>query len=337
MTRVRALLAAALVLVLVSDHRPHEHSVGAVGGPLAWLLASSTDLGPARGRVQLTVALHSERRPEGLINWAERQHLSVNWRPGDDWAVLAGAPADMANSFRVAVHDYRGQRGQTFYASPQQPSVPPTLGGEISGLGRILGYTPHHLARPPQPPLTDTPKPGLSPGELLSAYNATGLTKAGFNGKGATIVFFEFDGFDQDDLDSFATLTGLPEFTPTVVGGQSGEPHGETVMDLEVAHAIAPDAHLVVVNARPTLEGDGNYQKIGRMVEDADRQFPGAVWSLSIGWACDKLLTAADLAPVRAALTKAQSHGTTAFDATGDNGGLQCKGGEYWLNEPGAS
>ena len=34
------------------------------------------------------------------------------------------------------------------------------------------------------------------------------------------------------------------------------------------------------------------------MMDSADRQFPGAVWSFSIGWGCDKLLTAADLAPV---------------------------------------
>ena len=73
------------------------------------------------------------------------------------------------------------------------------------------------------------------------------------------------------------------------------------------------------------------------MFEDADHQFPGAIWSLSIGWACDKLLTAADLAPVRAALAKAQSHGTTAFTATGDNGGLQCKGGDDWSSPPGPS
>ena len=68
-------------------------------------------------------------------------------------------------------------------------------------------------------------------------------------------------------------------------------------MDLEVAHAIAPDAKKVVVNARPTVEGEGGFQKIGQMLEDTDRQFPGAVWSFSIGWGCDKLLTAADLAP----------------------------------------
>jgi kumamolisin len=58
---------------------------------------------------------------------------------------------------------------------------------------------------------------------------------------------------------------------------------------------------------------------------------------LSVGWACDKLLTAADLAPIRSALTKAESHGTTAFAASGDNAGLQCKGGDDWSAPPGPS
>jgi kumamolisin len=170
--------------------------------------------------------------------------------------------------------------------------------GTVTELGRILGYTPHHEASPGFLPL-DVPSRGLTPNALLEAYNAKPLAAAGFTGKGATIVFFEFSGYDQKDLDMFADTSGLPRFTPVLVGGQPGPSGAETVMDLEVAHAIAPDAQKVVVNARPTVEGDGAYEKIGQLFESVDRQFPGAVWSLSIGWGCDALVSAADLAPVR--------------------------------------
>ena len=85
------------------------------------------------------------------------------------------------------------------------------------------------------------------------------------------------------------------------------------------------------------MEGDATYEKIGQMLEATDRQFPGAVWSFSIGWGCDKLITAADLAPVRSALATAQSHGTTAFNASGDLAGLECKGGQDWSSPPGRS
>ena len=98
---------------------------------------------------------------------------------------------------------------------------------------------------------------------------------------------------------------------------------------------LRPMRTKVVVNARPTVEGDGGYQKIGQMLEDTDHQFPGAVWSFSIGWGCDKLITAADLAPVRSALAAAHEHGTRAFNASGDLAGLECKGGDDWDSPPG--
>jgi kumamolisin len=70
------------------------------------------------------------------------------------------------------------------------------------------------------------------------------------------------------------------------------------------------------------------------MLESADRQFPGAVWSFSIGWGCDKLITPADLAPVRSAIAAAHVNGTTSFNASGDLAGLECKGGQDWSSPP---
>ena len=61
------------------------------------------------------------------------------------------------------------------------------------------------------------------------------------------------------------------------------------------------------------------------------------MWSFSIGWGCDKLITAADLAPVRSAMAAAHTHGTTAFNASGDLAGLECKGGQDWSSPPGAA
>ncbi|GAC1635038.1 MAG: S53 family peptidase [Mycobacterium sp.] len=334
--RLSAILAlCALVVVGGVRVPPVSDNRAVIPGPLALLLAGSTDLGPSRdGSAQLTVTLTGVTRPETLFVWAGARRMWVRWRPGDAWAILEGAAQDVAAAFAVPVNDYRGRKGQRFYASPQQPSVPEPLRGVVTGLGRILGYTPHHEAALRFLPL-DVPKQGLRPKALLAAYNATPLAGAGFTGKGDAIVFFEFGGYDQKDLDTFADSSGLPRFTPVLVGGQPGHSGSETVMDLEVAHAIAPDAQMVVVNARPTVEGDGAYEKIGQLFDSVDKQFPGAVWSLSIGWGCDALVRAADLAPVQSALGNAQKHGTSAFDASGDTGGLECKGGEDWSSPPG--
>jgi kumamolisin len=333
--RLLAILAAAVLVVVAGIRAASVSDNPVIGGPLALLLAGSTDLGPSRDdSAQLTVTLPDSAHPETLIEWARAHGMGVRWRPGDDWAVVEGAAPVVATAFDVPVNDYRGRKGQVFYASPQQPSVPEPLRGVVTALGRILGYTPHHEASPGFLPL-DVPVQGLSPNALLEVYNANPLAAAGFTGKGATIVFFEFGGYNQEDLDTFADSSRLARFTPVLVGGQPGPTGSETVMDLEVAHAIAPDAQMVVVNARPTVEGDGAYEKIGRMFESVDRQFPGAVWSLSIGWGCDALVRAADLAPVEAALVTAQKHGSSAFDASGDTGGLECKGGDDWSSPPG--
>lgn len=331
--RVSALLLAALLIAASAACATPPSAM--ITGPYAALLASSTDLGPSRSAdAQLTVTLDGVGQPDALMDWAQARDLWVRWRHGDGWAIVEGAAANVARAFDVPVRDYRGPKGQVFYASPMQPSVPPPLRGPVTEVGRIMSYTPHYTKTPDFVPL-DVPMGGLTPQGLLEAYNATPLADAGFTGKGATLVFFAFDGADQDDLDQFADTSRLPRFTPIWVGGKPEESHGETAMDLQVAHAIAPDAQLVVVNARPTIEGDGAYEKIGQLFESVDQQFPGAVWSLSIGWGCEKLVTAADLAPVQAALMAAQERGTSAFDASGDNGGLECKGGDEWSSPPG--
>jgi kumamolisin len=342
-TRIFGVLAliAASVLVLASDLRPVRsteiRASGLISGPYSYLLASSTDLGPSHSRdVQVTITLQNTARPGAVFAWADDHGLAVRWKPGARWAVLEGGADQLSAGFGVPVHDYRGMRGQTFYASPQQPTVPAELRGEVTELGRILGYLPHHTSIPPMWPL-DVPDKGLMPDALLNTYNVAKLRADGFTGKGTTIVFFAFDGFAQSDLDTFADTYRLPRFTPEVVGGELDEPRGETTMDLEVAHAIAPDARKVVFSAQSTVDGGGTFEKVGQMLDEAEQRYPGAVWSFSIGWGCDKLITAADLAPVREALARAHTRGTTAFNASGDLAGLECKGGEDWSSPPGAS
>jgi kumamolisin len=327
-------LAPLLILASQAPWSAPVEDPEVINGPYALLLSSSTDLGPSHAdRLRVTAALNAAE-PEVLIEWAGNRGLTVRWRPGDAWAVVEGAPTDLSRAFDVAVHDYRGKQGQIFYASPRQPAVPAPVRAEVDAFGRILGYSPHHQAAPPIVPM-DLPDFGLTPTMLLNAYNANPLSESGFTGKGQTIVVFAFDGYAQSDLDLFATTFNLPKFTPILVGDPPSAPQGEAAMDLQIVHAIAPDARIVLVNALPTVQGDATYEKIGQLFETVDQRFPGAVWSFSIGWGCDKLLTAADLAPVRSALATAQEHGTAAFDASGDLAGLDCRSGQDWSAPPG--
>ena len=329
-----AMVAACGMTPVEAGRRGAPAPPDLIGGPYARMLSQATDLGPARPQqVQLTAQLHRPVRPTTLMDWAQTHGLSVRWRDGDPWAIIEGGAQAVAEAFDVAVHDFRSPLGELFHASPQQPGVPAAARAEVAAVGRILNFTPHREGLPPTPP-RDVPGGGLLPTQLLNAYNVTPLTEAGFTGKGSTVVVFSFDGFVQEDMDNFADWFGLPRFTPEVIGGMPDRRTGESTMDLQMIHAVAPDAKLVMVNARPTVEAGATYPRLGQLMESVDRQFPGAVWSFSIGWGCDRLMTAADLAPVRSALSTAHKRGTTAFNASGDLAGLECRGGKHWSDPP---
>ena len=331
--------AAAVLMAFGSDQPRSTTRAETISGPYARLLAESTDLGPARSEaVQLTAALRRAAEPVALRAWARDHGLSVRWHSGQDWAVIEGGAAAVGDAFGVGVRNYRtrggNDPGRVFYASAQQPGVPGPARVEVAGVGRILGYTPIRESAPILP--RDVPDAGLEPPQLLNAYNATPLADEGFTGAGQTVVVFAFDGFAQQDMDAFCDMFGLPRVTPEVVGGMPQRRVGEANMDLQVIHAVAPDAKLVLVNARPTTTNDGGgaFVKLGRLMTETAARFPGAIWSFSIGWGCDRLFAASDFAPVRSALAAALREGTTAFNATGDLAGLECKGGRRWSEPP---
>jgi kumamolisin len=331
-----AALTAALSSCAASTPAQRNRSQ-AYTGPVSWLLHASTDLGAARDpEVSVVVALAGRAHPTELLGWARDHGLRVQWSAGADWAALSGTPRGMSAAFSVRVHDYRSHTGHPFYAAQRQPAVPSALAGQVSQVGRIVSYAPRQLA---SGLLADAPPNGFDPQQLITAYRATALAAAGYTGRGSTIVFFEWSPPLQADLDAFDRRAGLPSLTPTVVGRFDNPPQGaigETEMDLEVAHAIAPQARLVIVDANPTEGPAGTLgQRIATMFTATEAQFPGAVWSSSIGWGCDRDFTAADLLPAEDALAQAErTGGTTAFDAAGDTAGLECKGSQDYAAPP---
>lgn len=323
----RAAVAAAGVLLLGSCARspaPPAALPNLIGGPLGTFLTSSADLGPSRGHpVQLTVALHNSTRPQALLAWAQNHDLTVRWRPGDNFAYVEGAPDKFGTAFGISVHDFRSADGQLFYASKSQPDIPAPVRVDVAELGRVLSYHPTHLLRPPTLPL-DVPNSALTPAQLNTTYNATPLRTTG---KGQTIVFFEIDRYDQSDFDKFTSKFHLPQLKPTVLGKEPKDDWGETPMDLQVAHGIAPDAKKVIIYfPNENVPFQQAYEDDAKAFEEANRKFPGAIWSLSLGAGCDMIDRAADLAPLRAAISAAQRNGTTVFISAGDTGGYECKG-----------
>ncbi|MCL2393518.1 MAG: hypothetical protein FWC87_02430, partial [Acidimicrobiaceae bacterium] len=133
-----------------------------------------------------------------------------------------------------------------------------------------------HFLSPNQPPTTAECEaqigiPCYDPAQLQTAYDEGPLFSQGINGKGQTIVIVDPFGSPtiQSDLTTFDQNFGLPDppsfqiiqpagpvppFDPTNVD-QVGWA-GETTLDVEWAHAMAPGANILLAET-PVDETEG--------------------------------------------------------------------------------
>jgi subtilase family serine protease len=134
---------------------------------------------------------------------------------------------------------------------------------------------------------------GLTPSQLAGAYGLNGImfpTSSGAvkgDGTGETIALIEMDHDPNlaSDLHTFDQSFGLPDPTLNVIdqaGDQTDRGWGqEAALDVEWAHAIAPEASILVVEAAP---GDDAFQNLMTAVQTAAATPGVAVVSMSWGF-----------------------------------------------------
>lgn len=294
------------------------------------LLAQSKNLGPSRvATATVIIDLAPGAGGGPARRWAESHQLGLTWYVGRSVAVLAAKPAVLGAALGVNIDDFLSPGGQRFYAAAQQPRVPGALAGDVSAVGRVTDYKDYGDAY--------VGRGGLSPSALLEAYDAAPLRAQGLNGRGETIVAFEVDGYDLDNLNKFATKYGLPSFSRPdgfiVNGGEAGKPQGESDMDLETVREIAPAAKVVYYNVLQSSSGANFADLLLTAFETAGREYPGAIWTMSIGQ-CEKTLGFADLEAENKAVAAAEAKGTSVFAASGDSAGLECVDQPNWGASP---
>jgi subtilase family serine protease len=167
-----------------------------------------------------------------------------------------------------------------------------------------------------------------SPQQIRAAYEIQAALDAGNDGSGRTIVIV--DAFDnpyiQTDLDTFDATFGLPDATVDVVK-MPGVPAfdinddnqvnwtGEISLDVQWAHAVAPGAHLVLLE---TASNDDNDIYAG--LKYAVDKHLGDVISMSFGEneACNPTE-----AKQHRLFQKATEEGITLVASSGDDGSAQ--------------
>ncbi|HLJ68725.1 MAG TPA: S53 family peptidase [Chloroflexota bacterium] len=257
-----------------------------------------------------------------VLAWLRARELTGRWRRGDDWLYVTGPTRAIERAFHTAIHVYLSPRKTRFLAAPLDPVIPPALHLLVTGASHVSNYF--------QPQKYAIPAGGLTPGGLLKAYDIQPLRNLGFSGQGQTVVFFELDGYKQADFDQFTSKFGLPPIHPIIRGGpRLSTIEGETEMDLEVVHAIAPQARLVLYNIdwSAALNSATSFADLGNKTIPLQDQMitenPGAVISESWG-ICETLFGPQVSALYESLYRKADSLGETAFVSTGDSGAFTC-------------
>jgi subtilase family serine protease len=173
-----------------------------------------------------------------------------------------------------------------------------------------------------------------SPADICAAYGVDALHNEGWTGKGQTIIIVDYYGSPTalQDLQTFSTTFGLsapdltiiyPDGQPTLNTSDKLGSAAEVSIDLQWAHAIAPDAKLVLIAANPAeTDGVHGFPSMFKGIQIAISNYPGSAISQSFAATEQAFSGAADvqLAKYEAVYQQALAAGCTPLAASGDWG-----------------
>jgi subtilase family serine protease len=240
--------------------------------------------------------------------------------------------AGLVGTAAVAATALGGSASAATAARPATVKVRPAVVGHVQSVARTS----------PLPTSECVAQLGIhcySPVQYRTAYNLNSLYARGITGKGRTIVIVDSFGSPtiQHDLEAFDAQFGLPDTTVEVVQAgtiptfdpNNGDHVGwaqETTLDVEYAHAVAPDAHIVLVET-PVAETEGvtglpemmNAEKalIDKGVGDVITQSFGATENTFPGFDNGDF---SSLLNLRYAFQDAERHNVTVLASSGDEG-----------------
>ncbi len=350
----RKLLAAAgLALALATGAGTVARATVPAPVTLKEALAVSQRLGPVPGkdRIHVMLALRGRHQAEldqlmrtgsapggpsrytpdpalvgAALSSARNAGLQAIWTHGDTIASLSGSASAVERFFGVQLFRYRTPSGREFFAGNRAPTLRPALRPIVNGVAGLDNFAQASVA---------AARPGgLTPDDVMGFYDIKALRAKGLDGAGETVVFPELNspgdaGKLRADLAYYAAKYHLPPFDLTVRSSAAwhslaaSDPYassalGEAALDLEVVHAIAPKAKLVIYE-----EGRGAID--GTVAEMAMvREHPTAIISDSIGGCELGIPSAAALKVVEAPWVRQAQQNMTHFVASGDSGAFDC-------------
>src|ERR1700674_1055742 len=190
---------------------------------------------------------------QGAVDALLARGFRATWRPGSSLIAADGPAPNADRLLGIDIENYRLADGTTFYATLETARIPTLLAPIVSSVTGLDSYTRlrSYAVRPG----------GMTPTDVLLFYNLKALRDRGLDGSGQTVVLPEIDDLPNlNDLNQFAAKYGLAPFDGLVTvkrdpnWGTPMKPVGETVLDLEMIHQIAPKAKMVVYLSAPNFD-----------------------------------------------------------------------------------
>lgn len=180
-----------------------------------------------------------------------------------------------------------------------------------------------------------------TPHTLRLAYGVQALVDQGYTGKGQTVVDIVSYGSPslQQDVDTFDQQFGLPAITIKVLAplgtvpfdSNNNEMTGwqqETTLDVEIIHAIAPDAGIVVLTSPvDETEGTNGLPQFLQLEQYAVQNHLGQIFSQSFTASEATLTDSAGQQVVQqfdGFYKQIATQGYTVVNASGDSGSTDC-------------
>jgi subtilase family serine protease len=234
------------------------------------------------------------------------------------WGALTGALVVAAGGFAAVAS---GAVLATGAGSALPAAVPLAI-----PIGAVPGATPPTIAQCE----ASFGVPCYGPPQLQAAYDMTSLYKAGDEGKGKTVVLVDAYGSKTitSDLAGFDKGFGLPAPPSFKIITPVGKPTSsnpdwalETTLDVEWAHAMAPQANILLVET-PVNEtiGTAGFPQIVKAEEYVISHKLGDVISQSFAAAEQTFPSAKSIMALRGAYTLAAKDNVTVLAGSGDWG-----------------
>ncbi len=258
-------------------------------------------------------------------------------------AVGAGALTAVA-----AVAAVSGSAGPAGSAASAATTAAPRPASVVTG----VVYAGHHSSAPPTTSFCESnyQLACYQPGQLQTAYDLRALYQGGVTGRGTTIAIVDPFGsptiqhdlavFDRTfsipappSLNVIAPAGKIPAYDPAnsdMVGWA-----GETTLDVEYAHAIAPQANILLVETPVSeTEGTQGFPQIVQAENYVVNHNLADVISQSFGATEQTFPNQATLDSLRSAYQNAADHHVTVLAASGDAGAADVglDGSTYYLH-----